>query len=144
MERSSATITATWNRGYGAWDQGGDETPAGPCLAARIQRHLHELDSHVPTLREVASALAMSPRTLRRRLKAEGASYSGILRNERVHLAAGWLKETSLTVDIIAERLGYTEVTNFRRAFRRWVGCSPHAFRQVTRQASSTALSQAA
>lgn len=114
------------------------------CLIERIKGELHDLDRHVPTLREVASALAMSSRTLRRRLMDLGTSYSEILSDQRYQLAAEYLRDTSLTVDRIAERLGYTEVTNFRRAFRRWGGCPPCAFRQSARLTDDVLVRHAA
>jgi AraC-like DNA-binding protein len=56
-------------------------------------------------------------------------SYSLILQEVRRGLAETALTETDCTIDEIAAMLGYTETTNFRHAFRRWIGKSPHAYR---------------
>lgn len=99
-------------------------------LVERIRGLLRDLDRHVPDFGEVASEMAMSQRTLRRRLNELDTSYGEILRDVRLRRAAECLLDPTLTVDGIAERLGYTEAANFRHAFRRWVGCSPQDFRR--------------
>lgn len=81
-------------------------------------------------LDEVAAQLHVSSRTLKRRLAELGTSYSEILDGERKRRALALLRTTSLTVDEIAERLGYSDVANFGRAFRRWTGSSPAATRR--------------
>lgn len=94
-----------------------------------VRRHFEHLEDHVPTLSEVASALGLSDRTLRRRLKSLATSYSEVLQEVRRDSAEAALIHSDLSVDQIASMLGYSETTNFRHAFRRWVGSSPNAFR---------------
>lgn len=106
---------------------------AGDAFVSRVRKQFADLDAHVPTLAEVARALAVSERTLRRRLREYGTSYSELLQEVRRNSALTALVYSSLTVDQIAAQLGYTETTNFRHAFRRWLGDSPHAFRQRAR-----------
>ena len=71
----------------------------------------------------------MSSRTLNRHLREHGTSYLQILNDVRKELAIQYLRESDLSTDEIAERLGYTETTNFRRAFKRWTGKSPSVYR---------------
>jgi AraC-like DNA-binding protein len=84
-------------------------------------------------LEEVAAQLHVSPRTLKRKLAGVGTSYSEILDGERQRGARSLLRTTSLTMDEIAERLGYSDVANFGRAFRRWTGRTPGAVRHKRR-----------
>lgn len=80
------------------------------------------------TLAEVAKELRTSPRTLKRRLKAQGTSYSELLERAR-RTEATRLLATELSVEQIAGRLGYSDAANFTRAFRRWTGSTPAAGR---------------
>lgn len=84
----------------------------------------------VRSLEEVADQLHVSSRTLKRRLAELGTSYSDILDAERKRRAVTLLRTTTLTIDEIAERLGYSDVANFGRAFRRWTGSTPGAVRR--------------
>ncbi|HEX8953322.1 MAG TPA: helix-turn-helix transcriptional regulator, partial [Polyangia bacterium] len=82
------------------------------------------------SVEEVAAQLRVSSRTLKRRLAELGTSYSAILDRERKRRALALLRTTTLTMDEVAERLGYSDVANFGRAFRRWTGSSPAATRR--------------
>lgn len=82
-----------------------------------------------PDIEQVAEKLAMSTRTLRRRLKAEGSSYRILLDEIRYGLAREYLGRTGLGMEEITSLLGYTEPGNFSHAFRRWSGQSPSAWR---------------
>jgi AraC-like DNA-binding protein len=85
------------------------------------------------TLEEVAAQLHVSSRTLKRRLAEQRTSYSQILDDERERRARVLLRTTSLTMEEIADRLGYSDVANFSRAFRRWTGEPPGRLRQGRR-----------
>jgi AraC-like DNA-binding protein len=82
-----------------------------------------------PNIDEVARELAVNARTLRRRLEAEGTSYSEILSRHRMQLALSYLRTSELNNNEIAARLGYSDATNFRRAFVSWAGAPPSHFR---------------
>jgi len=69
--------------------------------------------------------MAMSSRTLHRKLDGLGTSFRRIQDDVRKNLALDYLKNTSMNVDQIAGRLGYSETTNFRRAFKQWTGDVP-------------------
>ncbi|MDR6592335.1 AraC family transcriptional regulator [Saccharothrix longispora] len=74
---------------------------------------------------EIAAELAVSPRTLRRRLAASGTSFHELLDEARAARADVLLTTTALSVERIAEELGYAESASFIHAFRRWRGTTP-------------------
>lgn len=78
----------------------------------------------------IAHSLNMSVRTLHNRLAAEGTSYQAILVDIRRELAEQYIEQRSLSVTEIAYTLGFSDCSNFSRAFQRWTGCSPTAFRE--------------
>ena len=88
----------------------------------------------VRTLEEVCAELQLSARTLKRRLAEAETSYSEILDGERETQATALLKTTALSMDAIAERLGYSDVANFTRAYRRWTHATPGAVRRGKRK----------
>lgn len=96
--------------------------------AARVQDLLTADPANPPTADEAAAALALSARTLRHRLAAEGTSYRALLQEMRARLAEEMLIGGRLTVTETAQRLGYVEVSSFSQAFHRWHGCGPAAF----------------
>jgi AraC-like DNA-binding protein len=80
-------------------------------------------------LDEVARKLHLSTRTLKRRLAEQGASFSQVLDEVRRQRALLLLEDRRLAIDEVAGRLGYSDAANFTRAFRRWTGQTPAAFR---------------
>ncbi len=99
-------------------------------IISRICHLLLSTPGEFPKLDYVAQRLSLGARTLRRRLNELGTSYQRILDDVRRELAIEYLQTTNLTVQEIAELLGYSEVTNFRRAFMRWVDLSPYQYRK--------------
>lgn len=98
-------------------------------LAARVQKLMRSQLQEGTSLEHVARALRLSVRTLRRRLEATGVSFLELLERVRHETAIEYLTHSSDAVAEIAERVGYGDTSNFRRAFRRWTGQSPAAFR---------------
>ena len=82
-----------------------------------------------PVLEEVAGLLRVSPRTLQRLFAAEGISYSDIVERCRCKTACEFLESTRIPVKDIATSLGYRDASSFSRAFRRWTGTAPRAYR---------------
>jgi AraC-like DNA-binding protein len=82
-----------------------------------------------PSADLIASRLAISPRTLRRRLADHGYSFQDAKRLARENRAKYYLSHTSLPLSEIAFELGYSELSAFSRAFRSWVGVTPQAYR---------------
>ena len=78
---------------------------------------------------KVAQHLGMSTRTLARKLNAEGVSFSDILDQLRLALAQRYLSERELPISEISWLLGYSEVSSFTHAFKRWTGKTPRQFR---------------
>jgi AraC-like DNA-binding protein len=100
-------------------------------VVAQVRRRILELlPSGPPAQTEIARALALSPRTLHRRLAEAGSSFAGLLDDTRRGLAAGYLQRTDYSVAEVAYLVGFAEVSSFNRAFRRWTGRSPSAARR--------------
>jgi len=78
----------------------------------------------------LARQLAMSPRTLQRRLAAEQVSYQELLDDARKEAAARYLGESTLAICEVAYLVGYSEPAPFHRAFKRWYGMTPENFRR--------------
>lgn len=98
-------------------------------VAYRVKTHITLQDGRFATLPEVSQALCLSGRSLSRALQREGTSYYEILESVRAERAVNMLTGSRLSVEQIACRLGYTDTSNFIRAFRRWHGCTPHQYR---------------
>jgi len=79
----------------------------------------------------VAVGLHMSARSLNRKLKSENTSFKTLLLEIRTELANQYLNDATLTLTEISYLLGFSEVSSFSRAYRRWTGRSPSASRRV-------------
>jgi AraC-like DNA-binding protein len=79
----------------------------------------------------VAGLFSMHPRTLARRLEDFGTGLRELLEEARYDAAREMLVHTSLDVGQIAESLGYARTSVFTRAFRRWSGTTPVAWRRM-------------
>ncbi len=99
-------------------------------LTDRIRQLLTPCRRRFPGQAEMARRLCLSERTLRRRLREEGTSYRALLDHVREQLARQMLRDSDRSVSHIAYDLGYDDPSNFGRAFRRWTGSSPGAFRE--------------
>jgi AraC-like DNA-binding protein len=101
-------------------------------LTERIRRLLRRsLAGELPSLEAVGQSLAMTPQTLRRRLRDEGQGYQSIKDDLRRDVAIEYLGLPDLTLLDIANRLGFSEASTFHRAFKGWTGVSPGAYRQT-------------
>ena len=81
----------------------------------------------------------MSERTLSRRLMEEGATFRGIVDQQRRRLAFRYLSDTTVRPTQIAYLLGYSQPSAFSHAFRRWTGESPAEYRSKSRPSSASA-----
>jgi len=77
----------------------------------------------------VAARCGISPRTLIRRLHADGATFQQLLDAARQQRALWMLVHTAETMEEIASRLGYVDTSNFSRTVRRWFGATPREVR---------------
>ncbi|MDP2227296.1 MAG: AraC family transcriptional regulator [Moraxellaceae bacterium] len=98
-------------------------------LAGRLRDALLRQSRQMPGMNEMAQEEGITARTLRRRLASEGTDYETLVSEVRRLLAEELLKTTDLSIEDIAERLGYSEQSCFTRAFRRWSGQSPRQYR---------------
>ena len=86
------------------------------------------------TIFHCARRLAMSPRTLQKRLAEVGTSFSQIVEERRLAAAKTALADIGSSLEDVAEYLGYSEKSAFSRAFKRASGMSPYAFRMLHRE----------
>jgi AraC-like DNA-binding protein len=108
---------------------------AAPSMPMDFQASVEQLvqslmvDGHLD-IDTVAEVAGMSSRTLQRRLAEKRLTYAGLVSKSRLRMARTWLAGSDMPVGEIAALLGYSEATNFARAFRREVGISPAAYRR--------------
>jgi AraC-like DNA-binding protein len=105
--------------------------------AERTLAALDKLEGQYPGLNQMASLLNLSPRTYRRRLREESTSFQKILDSIRCNHATQRLRHSDLSVDRIAQQLGFSDASNFRRAFMQWTGESPSQWRRNQRATAS-------
>jgi AraC-like DNA-binding protein len=108
-------------------------------LVERVRRAVSTPDTF-RSMDQAARTLAMSPRTLRRRLAEHGVTFSNLLEHERFDKATLYLR-SGLSLDDIAERLGFSTTSTFVRSFRRWTGTTPGAYRRHATRGHSSAPS---
>ncbi len=96
----------------------------------RVRATLRDEEHPFGELAYVAKRLGMSERTLKRRLKVKGASFQRLLDEARAERAKVLLQDGAVSVDQVAEKLGYGDPANFTRAFRKWTGFSPSVWRK--------------
>lgn len=109
------------------------EMRAGNFAAQHILAELRKAPAAMPTLKEMARAFNLSSRTLIRHLQAEGTTYRDLRENIHKQMALDSLRNTDQSIDAIAMELGYQDTTSFRRAFKRWCGCSASEYRERNR-----------
>ncbi|HKJ50469.1 MAG TPA: AraC family transcriptional regulator [Gammaproteobacteria bacterium] len=95
-------------------------------LRDQVSRSLSE---GVPLISDIATSLGMSARTLQRRLAEEGVSYQALVEETRRRLAESLLQQTDYALAEIAFMTGFSEQSAFTRAFKRWQGQTPRAYR---------------
>ena len=101
-----------------------------PSLADQVRHYAAErLTQGEARLERIAQALGLSPRTLTRRLADADTSFNRIVDELRKELAEKYLTETSLSITEVAFAVGYTNVSAFDTAFKRWTGQTPNRYR---------------
>lgn len=103
------------------------EAPTASRVGAEVEKLLRARQE--PTLTRVARALGASERTLQRRLREEGVSFAARIDEVRASLARTYLDEPDLSLAEVAFLLGFADQSTFTRAFRRWTGMAPGAYR---------------
>jgi AraC-like DNA-binding protein len=85
------------------------------------------------SLEEIASEFSMQPRTLNRRLKAEGTTFRELINEARFEVARQLLRGTRMRIADVALTLGYANASGFSHAFQRWSGATPSEWRNNCR-----------
>jgi len=98
-------------------------------LADQVRRLMATSTGIFPSEQRIAETLGLSSRTLRRRLADEGTGFRHMMDDARLELAKEHLRRTRLTISEIAERVGYSSVHSFHRAFKRGTGHTPRSYR---------------
>jgi AraC-like DNA-binding protein len=88
------------------------------------------LSSGVVTKQQAAEGVHMSPRNLQAKLATQNTSFQEILETTRQSLAMGYIEQSSISITEISYLLGFSDLSNFTRAFKRWTNKSPTEFRQ--------------
>jgi AraC-like DNA-binding protein len=104
----------------------GDLPPPRASVVTQVRDVLaRDLAVGIATQAEVARKLALSGRTLQRRLAEAGTTFQDVLDEVRASAARRLLRDRALAVSEVAFSLGYAELSSFYRAFRRWTGQTP-------------------
>ena len=102
-------------------------------VAAMVRAQIRDTHGRLPTIDNVAYGLHMSARTLKRKLHDAGTTYQKIKDSERFRKAIHLLEVTDHSMEKIAEELGYSNASNFNKAFKGWAELSPSEYRQRLR-----------
>lgn len=104
-------------------------TVADARLPGQVRSAITARGEGVRSLAEVARELRLSTRTIKRKLADHGTTFTAILEDVRRQRALLLLGDRALSIGEVATRLGYSELPNFTRAFRKWTGMTPAAYR---------------
>lgn len=97
-------------------------------MTALVQHYLTSSDNTAPDLCAIARLIHISTRTLKRRLSDEGTTFRALLAETRSSSAIELLNSSNLSLTEIAERLGFSDLSSFSQAFKRWHGVAPSKF----------------
>ncbi|HEY0680846.1 MAG TPA: AraC family transcriptional regulator ligand-binding domain-containing protein [Steroidobacter sp.] len=114
-----------------------NDSQVEPSYAAKVRWHLLAGFNKRPTLEEIASLLSVTPRALSRRLERERVTFREIAHEVRMELTAHHLRCSRLSVDQIAELMGFSCTSSLRRAIRGWSGSAVGVMRTVRTYHSS-------
>jgi AraC-like DNA-binding protein len=98
-------------------------------IAGRVHQEILFHKDSIPSFDQLAHYMNISPRTLRRRLTAEGTSYRDLASKIRKNKAITLLQTTDYPIEQIATELGYSDLANFYRAFKQWTDRTPGSYR---------------
>lgn len=101
----------------------------GLSAAEQTLRLLRKLEGQYPQMPQIANMLNLSARTYRRRLDDEQQSFQKLLDQVRSEHATRYLQNTRLPLSTIAYMVGFSDASNFRRAYIKWTGTSPRKVR---------------
>lgn len=101
-------------------------------LDSQVKALLYDEDVGFLSLKQVAEKLHLSERTLQRQLSNKQTSFQSLVAEVRRNQAEQLLKQPKLSIEQIAERLGYADISHFSRAFKKWTNVTPKFFREVS------------
>jgi AraC-like DNA-binding protein len=111
-------------------EQLGTHPASDDLLLDRVRTEIRmRLPDGYPSLEHIAEALRAPVGIMHRELHAAGLTYKDLVEDVRRHLAGSYVRQRHLPFSEIAMLLGYSELSAFSRAFRRWTGASPRAYR---------------
>lgn len=113
-------------------DQCEDELKASyleTSTASKVRWHISYHYNELVTLEQIAEQLATSPRALTRKLANENTNFRQIMHQVRMELTALHLRSSSLSVDEVAELMGFSSASSLRRAVKNWSGKTAGALR---------------
>ncbi|MEM9582104.1 MAG: AraC family transcriptional regulator ligand-binding domain-containing protein [Pseudomonadota bacterium] len=96
----------------------------------RLRSYLTQMGWETANLTHAACAMHMTPRTLIRRLAADGTSFQTIKDDLRRDIAIRHLQQGEKSVEAVAHEVGFSSAANFHRAFQRWTGNTPSSYRR--------------
>lgn len=111
----------------------------GTGLLEQVRALLGKTPGEYLSLQELARELGTSSRSLRRALSRLGSSYQTLLFEVRREHALDFIRSPHLSVEGLAQKLGFSDARAFRRAFKRWTGYTPSDYRDVQRKQRSQA-----
>ncbi len=110
-----------------------NESGSEPSLIQDIRCRLLRSPGNFPSIREIAAEMSVSERSLSRSLKNMGTSFQSILNEVREKIAIEYLTISELRLEDIAYLVGFSDAGNFHRAFKKWTGKPPTAFRRQSK-----------
>ncbi|XDF34197.1 AraC family transcriptional regulator ligand-binding domain-containing protein [Paracidovorax avenae] len=112
--------------------------PPGPWtdLGAAVVQVLRRSQTLAPPLSDIAAALNLGERTLRRRLAEEGLTYRGLVSEERRRRTLTMVCRSSQSMEDVAVKTGYSSARSLRRAVQRWTGTGPSLVRAAAQAAT--------
>jgi len=87
------------------------------------------INNSIPSKELIAEQLGVSSRTLQRQLESEGRSYKQLLQSIRQEMAEHYLKNSSMSVEAVSQKIGFADARSFQRSFKQWTGQTPGSFR---------------
>jgi len=112
----------------------GRQGPADGIIREISHLVARELDGGNSNSDHVAEILGISVRTMNRRLRRAGTTYKAVVDGVRMDLTSRYLGQTEMGIGEVAFALGFADASSFNRAFRRWTGTTPGAYRSTMRR----------
>jgi len=104
--------------------------PESEDVIAQTKQIIEGYGAHYPTVPEVANMFGVSERTFRRKLDEAKTSYRALLDEHKKKRCLDMLSQKSISVNELADALGYAESASFLRAFKRWTGTTPKRYKR--------------